>query len=1449
MCAQREITNHNIFNVRYDEINPVQGMLYGYFPNLTQKIWKSKSGKTFDLIVIENHVDDVDELVDYYSNPEHYNDLIDDAFQLDDDIETKNYREWNLNYRIRYVAIRLIMVYNSNTFVPPYDLLVGVDASSDQFYNSAYDINAPYNNFLFDMFEYKLLNTIYGEDRKDEVNPYEVNVYQWYKFWVRYNNNNHSIWIGRIYDNLGRTSFMSQPKLALREIYNLMSGEKRENIVPDVPNLKKRSSYEWLDVDNSEPVLPLITRIWLEHGLPSQYEIDYSDYSDDTSEDYSIKRNPRSKFETVRQGELFIYDFKISNIPKPLQNDVKNLMCRYQIFTEFDNRRHEYKYNCLLYAMFRFICEDLTIEWDKRLPLACQVCNNLLYEINSRVVSSRDIIKINEWLKNHGYNYYLQLYETQNRGKIEPINDKKTKSKVTNDGLTPIPIIILNSEEFDGLTINHYILYEYIDINEEIEKWIKSLVTNDNDLGYHNGFIQDHQINSYRLLNFLFHVKNQDNNSKLFFERWSNRQIDMMTEIKNIEMKDANTTLNLIRSLDRKTCENSHKIYFDNKNRPHEKKFKFSHIVFADFEADTTYQVKNQIGTNDTTHKPYCISWVDKNHRRVHHSTIKTDVNGNLVFNPNKIFEKLKDMTLIYFHNSSYDIRMFDYSDPLLKIEDVVERGANSYCRNVEYGEGDNIKHFRIVDSYKMISSGLAKFKGMFGFEEEYEKEVFPYNYYTYNQFEKVKDNSFIVNMYNINESEFNSTSDYEQFKNNIRRLYSSDEFDLRDYAKYYCNRDVQVLKQGMIAFQKSIKEITNLDIFSFFTLPALANKAFEENVYSKTPDGHTTYKYMGIVREYIQQSIYGGICTSLEGKKWLIMKLLTDFDAVSLYPSAMKRLYVVTGKCKVFTSDEIRWINEHPDCLIDISNDEDENDPSKLNAFIVTIKITSSRPSKMSRIIVKNELINGQLVYPHLPPGNNCVVVNPDFDLNDPKYNNISLEDDDRYYTVKEAIVTINDITFSDYITYYDMEYEVLGGIYWKNSPDNPSTKLYDVREYIQSLFDDRLKYQKQGNTGMATAIKLLMNSAYGKSIQNAIDTKTTYVKNKRVYTNDGTCMEDLNKLEKAKKSQWKQQLNKGIISQEDYDYKCANFKKTTLYNDLVSDFIGAKQCNIKDIIAVTEDLYRFETTENTLDYASNTLFGSHLLSMSKRIMMEVITTAEDNDVNVYYQDTDSMHIEADKVELLANAFRERYERELIGKQLGQFHSDFDTFELSDCLKLCDLPYEERSKYSFDLSQPLATNGIYVFRNGKLVKNNSFTVSSMCIINGKKCYLDVLTNGDQAFGNTLTDVQFKSKNNWNGKQNGILTNKKVQYHVRAKGVNAKAIYNYVKTNKLNSIVDVYTGLLNDKTFTFDISSAITTFKMNNNQHVNTVKLTRKLQFKNPEFRQDNNDEKYITVE
>ena len=58
---------------------------------------------------------------------------------------------------------------------------------------------------------------------------------------------------------------------------------------------------------------------------------------------------------------------------------------------------------------------------------------------------------------------------------------------------------------------------------------------------------------------------------------------------------------------------------------------------------------------------------------------------------------------------------------------------------------------------------------------------------------------------------------------------------------------------------------------------------------------------------------------------------------------------------------------------------------------------------------------------------------------------------------------------------------------------------------------------------------------------------------------------------------------------------------------------------------------------------------------------MNQVMALAEGEGLNIQYQDTDIMHINYEEVETLAAAFKKKYNRELIGEGMLQFHIDFD--------------------------------------------------------------------------------------------------------------------------------------------------------------------------------------------
>jgi len=130
----------------------------------------------------------------------------------------------------------------------------------------------------------------------------------------------------------------------------------------------------------------------------------------------------------------------------------------------------------------------------------------------------------------------------------------------------------------------------------------------------------------------------------------------------------------------------------------------------------------------------------------------------------------------------------------------------------------------------------------------------------------------------------------------------------------------------------------------------------------------------------------------------------------------------------------------------------------------------------------------------------------------------------------------------------------------------------------------------------------------------------------------------------------------------------------------------------------------YKVKVECGIMKHFNNVSCGVEVLEMSKRIMNEVICLAEDNGIDIYYQDTDSMHIQYKDISVLANEYRKIYNRELIGKGMGQFHSDFD----SDIIK------------------------------GEIHAEES-------IFLGKKCYIDKLFGFDEN-GNKVYDYHIRMK-------------------------------------------------------------------------------------------------------
>jgi hypothetical protein len=212
---------------------------------------------------------------------------------------------------------------------------------------------------------------------------------------------------------------------------------------------------------------------------------------------------------------------------------------------------------------------------------------------------------------------------------------------------------------------------------------------------------------------------------------------------------------------------------------------------------------------------------------------------------------------------------------------------------------------------------------------------------------------------------------------------------------------------------------------------------------------------------------------------------------------------------------------------------------------------------------------------------------------------------------TTKAINQTVDMIQLQDLMTYQDIKYRVLRGIYWNGKRD------HRIREYIKHIFNQRAQFKKEGNS-IQEVLKLIMNSGYGKSIQKPIVNEIVF---KRA-----------DKADHYQFEHWHQIVEKKYVA---------------------NDRDGA------------EGIAMFKIKKNIDNQFNNAVFGVSVLSMSKRIMNEVMCLAEDLGINIWYQDTDSMHIQKNRLSELSEKFKLKFGRELIGATMGCFHNDFD--ELTD--------------------------------------------------------------------------------------------------------------------------------------------------------------------------------------
>lgn len=523
-------------------------------------------------------------------------------------------------------------------------------------------------------------------------------------------------------------------------------------------------------------------------------------------------------------------------------------------------------------------------------------------------------------------------------------------------------------------------------------------------------------------------------------------------------------------------------------------------------------------------------------------------------------------------HNLRYDLNLFMEKSRAVMKEAITKSTSrtNTACVYLNSGRGLCIN---FLDSYALISHPLRAFGDMFDLGG-CKKEIMPYAAYTlerlntipFMRYEEVRE--YLESDEQL--QEFIALAEYDA-KAQVEN--KPDMFSLWKYAQFYCERDCEVLLRGFnvnravlynMEFSPKPHSKCKLDVVF-----ATSSAQYASSFAAVAGCYEDTYVFSGTLREYLQRAVVGGRVMVAMNMPHATKKLMNDFDAVSLYPSAMHRL-----------SREIGGFPLGKPKLWNPGVDLKAND---IVTYYITVRIT---------------YVGQYLQFPLL---------------------SIIDEDGGRHFTnnlVGHEIV-VDRVAWEDAQEFQDMKGDILCGIYF-DSGVNPK-----IAEVIDALFKKRLELKKEDpETGKALdeagqqSIKLIMNSIYGRTIMNPIDKKM--------------------------------------------EFKYSHLPTEEERHDEIMTYIYKHSVSISEFYFVRPDFCIIYRHQPIIDHWSAPHIGALILSMSKRIMNEVIVEAERSECHIHYQDTDSMHIDDADLEKLATGFKKIYGRDLVGKGLGQFHNDF---------------------------------------------------------------------------------------------------------------------------------------------------------------------------------------------
>ena len=586
-----------------------------------------------------------------------------------------------------------------------------------------------------------------------------------------------------------------------------------------------------------------------------------------------------------------------------------------------------------------------------------------------------------------------------------------------------------------------------------------------------------------------------------------------------------------------------------------------------------------------------------------------------------KIIKNLR--LIIKFQNLGYDIRFI--RDYLSFVYDSVEPSKSKVYRldgSFKVNKTMSVR-IRFVDQYPQIPMKLADYEKAFHLKKGKFSD-FPHFFYNdktdykrslkaphcmYNKLIKIFPKEYI--------------REIQREKGSERTLLVIEHIK---YAEDYCMMDVETQKQGWNCMWKQVMDQLGLDYNNYMTISNLS-KAYciKEGCYEGVN------QIRGKTSVFIRKSVIGGRTMSkLHNKEnpgiWILNEregdelqngFDFDYEDEEILPEKdeCKFIFHHEGEYDVTFDHEYKKISKNPkrkekdlelNCNPNFVSPRPKLKPEDENENLICGDINSLYPDAITDLkgypkgpaknIPKEDLINKKFIDYSDEFHVKILILKVIKKLDFPSLTKIG-ERGERLWTndMEGDEMYVDRITLEELIKYHEIEYECKTGVMFN---EGYNTKIGEV---IRKLYDLRTKYKKEGNP-LQLLYKLMLNTAYGKTIQKPKDTKILWRNN-----------------------------------------------KTTNENKLIKTFGESIQYIVKP--REGKKLFKAKIRIGIVNHWSMPQCGSLVLSQSKRIMNKFLANYGED---IYYTDTDSIFMKEKKYLELKET-----KPELFGDELGQIKEE----------------------------------------------------------------------------------------------------------------------------------------------------------------------------------------------